>query len=317
LILPAAADLEGVLSLRTVEDIFVVTAVVGELSPGRRGLEEIERAVAAPERLLPVVAWAHRVPKRIQRRRIGYRLVGRDDGSADFTRHAVVRHVNRALGKLQKPRWEEGGEGAPVELWLIVHRGAFYCLLRVTDRSFRHREYKAKHIPGSLRPTLASALVLAGEPKPGDRFVDPLCGAGTVAIERALWGPARAVIGGDREEEALEAARENSEEIRNAPDWLHWDAGRLPFPDYSIDKVGTNLPFGEKHGAGEDIPGLYRKVTAEVGRILRPGGKAVFLTSKKRMLQRSFGEKSRLFMERSIEVRILGKRAWVVVAMKK
>jgi 23S rRNA G2445 N2-methylase RlmL len=257
------------------------------------------------------------VPKRIQRRRIGYRLVSRDDGSVNFTRHAVVRHVKRALEKLERPRWEDAGEGAPVELWLIIHRGTFYCLLRATDREFRHRGYKAKHIPGSLRPTLAAALVLAGDPKPGDRFVDPLCGAGTVAIERALWGPARGVFAGDRDVEALEAARENSEEIGNAPDWLLWDAGRLPFPDYSIDKVGTNLPFGEKHGAGEDIPALYRKVTLEVGRILRPGGKAVFLTSQKRTLQRFLGDKSRVFMERSIEVRILGKRAWVVVGMKK
>jgi len=305
------------LRLRTAEDVFLVVGVVEEVAGGPRGLAAIERAVARPERLGMGVGLTRGGGGRLLRRRVPYRLVARDDGSADFSRHAIARHARKALEKLSRPRWEDVGEGAPVEMWLILCEGTFLCLLRITDRTFRHREYKAAHVPGSLRPTLAAAMVFLTEPKPADRFVDPLCGAGTVAIERSLWDGARQVIGGDSDSRALRACRENSAGLREPPDWVRWDAGRIPLPDYSVDKVATNLPFGEKHGAGADIPGLYREVSRETGRILRPGGKAIFLTSRKRTLQRSLDGKARLFVDRSIEVRILGKRAWMVVAVKR
>lgn len=316
-LIPHCSDVRALFSMRTAEDVFAVVARVDEIPLGLAGLNAVERAVARPKRLAAGLGLVQGLRRRSFQRRIPYRLVTRDDGSADFTRHAAARHAQRAMSRLRAPRWAHVGEGAPVEIWLLLQGRALLCLLRLTDRSFRHRGYKTAHFPGSLRPTMAAAMVFLTAPKPEDRFVDPLCGAGTVAIERTLWGPARQVVGGDRISGALEACRDNASHLSLAPDWALWDAGQLPLPDYSVDKVATNLPFGAKHGVSEGIAQMYNRTASEVGRVLRPGGKAVFLTSRKRALVRVLGDRTRLHLERSIEVRILGKRAFVLVTMKK
>jgi tRNA G10 N-methylase Trm11 len=67
---------------------------------------------------------------------------------------------------------------------------------------------------------------------------------------------------------------------RAAVDFVRWDAGRLALADASVDVVASNLPFGRQAGAGTDLPALYARVAAEVARVVRPGGRAVLLTTR-------------------------------------
>ena len=59
---------------------------------------------------------------------------------------------------------------------------------------------------------------------------------------------------------------------------MHADATRLPLHDGSVDAVLSDLPFGRKHGRRE---GLYAAALREWRRVLRPGGCAVLLTTRK------------------------------------
>ncbi len=111
------------------------------------------------------------------------------------------------------------------------------------------RGYRAEATRASLRETLAAAMLLASEWRPGMPLLDPLCGSGTIPIEaamiaqnispgldrsfaferwpsfdRKLWTalneraiaerndtPPAPIIGGDRDSGAIEISRRNAE----------------------------------------------------------------------------------------------------------
>src|SRR5262249_15759538 len=155
------------------------------------------------------------------------------------------------------------------------------CGLRLSDRTMRHRPYKREHLPASLRPTVAAAMVRLAGIAPESVVLDPMCGVGTIlaeAAELARQRRASRVIlwGGGIERPALAAAAVNLKPFH--PDLLiHWDARRLPLPAASVDRVISNPPFGRQLGEPHEIATLYRLVVAECDRVVKPGGRAACL----------------------------------------
>ena|GEM_PF-243500 len=185
--------------------------------------------------------------------------------------------------------------------------------IRLSDERMRHRDYKVAHLPGSLRPSVAAALALLSQPMPEDVVLDPLCGAGTVLIERAHLGHYRLLIGCDRNTRALSAARENVGP-RYKPLELHpWDASALPLPDQSVSKIVTNLPWGIRHGSHEDNRLLYPRILREFHRLIKPGGKIVILTSETRLMS-DLITRGLFRPDKILRVSILGANAAVYVS---
>ena len=185
--------------------------------------------------------------------------------------------------------------------------------IRLSDERLRHRDYKVAHLPGSLRPSVAAALALLSKPMPEDVVLDPLCGVGTLLIERAHMERYRLLIGCDRDAKALSAARENVGP-RYKPLELHgWDATALPLPDSSIAKIITNLPWGIRHGSHEDNRRLYPRILQEFHRLLQPGGKIVILTGETRLMS-DLITRGLLRPDKILRVSILGASAAVYVS---
>lgn len=153
--------------------------------------------------------------------------------------------------------------------------------IKLTPPDFRFRGAR-DFSPAALRPTIAHALVRLTGPKPGDVFVDPFCGSGTMLSERAQL-PHAAVIGGDIDPEAADTARRNAPEC----DVRVWDAAHLPLEDESVDAVATNPPWG-KQIAVADQTRLYRDFVAELCRVCRAGARIVVLTDKEADLVNAF-----------------------------
>ncbi len=102
-------------------------------------------------------------------------------------------------------------------------------------------------------------LTVGAVVRPGDSVLDACCGTGDLALEAQRAG-AR-VTGLDFSERMLERARSKS----GAVQWVRGDVLALPFPDESFDVV--TVGFGIRNV--EDLEaGL-----AELGRVLRPGGR--------------------------------------------
>jgi 23S rRNA G2445 N2-methylase RlmL len=192
--------------------------------------------------------------------------------------------------------------------------------VRLSDHRMRHRTYKREHLPASLRPTLAAAMVFLSRPRPGDRFCDPMCGAGTILAERALAGSYRQLLGGDIDPLAVQASMANLAPWRRRTlaagggCGLHlWDARALGLRSGSLDVIASNLPFGEQIGSHQENPALYRQFLAEAGRVLRPGGRAVLLSSEKELMRKLVHDDRALHMERQVLVGVLGQAARIYV----
>jgi len=274
---------KSLLALRSSEDLFVVAARAFRVAPDERGLRQMYAAVRHGEQIVSAIeAWRRATGRR--RQGGSFRVIARMVGQQKFMRRDLGRAVADAVKDGWPGRWNLEEEEAELEIWATLVDHELICALRLSDVRMRQRG-KARHLPASLRPALAAAMVALTDPTPRDIFVDPMAGAGTILAERAAAGPFAEIHGGDLSGEALSAMQENLRGVRGAIHLSRWDARRLPFEQGEVDKVAVNLPFGRQIGEPASLPELYRGVLAEIVRIVRPGGRLVVLVDDVRLLE--------------------------------
>lgn len=316
-----AEKIEPLRALRTAEDLFALI--------GYRRLAETPEAPARPGAALERIrAATHRArfieealtvrgriaPGGRAGKRIRFRVVARMAGEHGFRRIDLRRVVESAMADRGDHAWRAAGDDseADVELWATMLPGEFMLALRLSDDRMRHREYKSAHIPGSLRPAIAAAVALLSEPRDDDVMLDPFCGAGTILIERAHLGRYARLFGGDSDQHALAAARENIGPRYQPLELREWNAAALPLARASVTKVVTNLPWGARHGTHEENRALYPRALAEIRRVAAPGAKLVMLTAETRLMEQTLRAEG-LRPERIMRVSILGALAAIYV----
>lgn len=82
---------------------------------------------------------------------------------------------------------------------------------------------------------------------------------------------------GDLSPEAIMASIENAG-VHERLTIRQSDARRLPIDAGAVDKVVTNLPFGKRISANEEIPQLYRDLFREMKRVVNNDGSILCLT---------------------------------------
>lgn len=232
-----------------------------------------------------------------------------------YRRSQMQNALERAI-RHRFSKWRLVPDNADLEFWLQQTVRHTRLGLRLTDRTTRHRTYKSANRPGSLRPTIARALALLTRPEDHDIFLDPMCGAGTIAIERALAGRYALIRGGDIDERAVADALENFGNRHKPRDIYHWDARRMPLPNRSVDKVATNPPWGRQIGSRSELHALYGAALAEIDRVLRPNGLVAILTSEWNALKTALAPTDLTTIEHLKNIAVLGRRADIFVAQK-
>src|SRR5581483_11332324 len=109
-----------------------------------------------------------------------FHLVTQMTGEHGYRRTDARKALVRGLAGKLPASWRQVEENAAVEIWLTIHGATAVCGLRLSDRTMRHRGYKGEHLPASLRPSLAAAMVRLAGVQPGQVLIDPMCGAGTI-----------------------------------------------------------------------------------------------------------------------------------------
>lgn len=277
-----AGDVDGLLQLRTTEDVFLLALNKTRMSRGKGDLSQIANLVSKGE------SFGRAVNSLMRWRQFSgpptYRVISRKYGQHQYRRKDLESAVFHGL-RSRYPRWKPVKDGGQVEIWANLLGSHLLIGLRLSNRTMRHRYQKKVELPASLRPSMAAAMIHLTDPQPSDVFLDPMCGSGTILLERMHAGPYKKILGGDIDERRADAAQQNLPKRRKGRkehqiSVRQWDARNLPLEDGSVDKVATNLPFGKQIGSRKDLEALYSALFSELARVVVPKGRIILLSSE-------------------------------------
>lgn len=265
-------------SLRTTEDVFVQLLSVPKLSRSFRDLGEVTQWVGQGE------AFGRAINNYLRQRRFSgpptYQLICRKIGKHQYTTHKLTQAVASGLAH-RYPKWTAVPEAAQVEIWANLLGSHLLLGIRLRDKKRRKQARRQSSVTGGLPPSLAAAMILLTEPEPDELFVDPLCGDyGLLHERRNQVGATAVLVGGDLEQEQLLAARQALyRRKRGQPPLLaQWHTNQWPLKTAVVDKVATILPAKVGDGSKQALTHFYSHFTAELERVLRPGGRAILYT---------------------------------------
>ncbi len=298
----------NLLSLRTAEHLFLVLKQIPKMTRSRSSLAALSGSLARFN-FEKTFACCRQVGINV-RKRPPFRLTSRLSGKRNFRRLDLQRVMERTL--LDRG-WYLGKSVAALDIWAEIHGNDGYISVRLSPNHMAQRPYKQAHIPASLKPTLAYGMVRLSRPHPDDVFLDPMCGAATILLERAHIGRYRYLIGGDISTTALDATATNFGRQHQPRQFFRWDARTLPLQSNTVDKIVCNLPFGETIENVRQLANLYRRCLKEYERALKPKGKIVLLTSQREIFNKELKQQRSLKVIRQLTVDVRGMRAWIYV----
>ena len=296
------------LTLRTAEHLFLILKQMPNMTRSRSSLAALSGSLARFN-FKETYDCCRQVGINV-RKRMPFRVTSRLSGKRNFRRVDLQRVVEQAL---LARGWHPASGRSALDVWAEVHGDDGYISVKLSGNDMAQRPYKQAHIPASLKPTLAYSMVRLSRPHPTDVFLDAMCGAGTILLERALTDRYGYLIGGDISSDALDATVANFGRKHQPRQFFQWDARNLPLQPNTVDKIVCNLPFGETIGNQSQLTNLYRRCLKEYARVLKPRGRMVLLTSQRTTLDDELERLRFLDVHRRLTVDVRGKRAWIYV----
>jgi tRNA (guanine10-N2)-dimethyltransferase len=261
-------------------------ALVGDVDPAAKfespeGGLLIAETSADPAAMEARVAFSRRVGLLVPDGRLGeehvsllrsgtYRVRVFGEGDVEGEEAIIDSIAERVEGKvsLDSPEREVSayvGEGGrtylAITMPLSMRQG--WATRRPRSRAFFH--------PSAIFPKLSRALVNLSGVQPGEAFLDPFCGTGSLLIEAGIIGAEP--VGIDIARKMVRGARRNS--IKYGQPWLglvRADSRSLPIREAAA--VATDIPYGRASSAG----GLK---SSEILRSLVEGAPAVLPKGRK------------------------------------
>lgn len=181
---------------------------------------------------------------------------------------------------------------------------AWEVLLRLTPRPLSTRRWRVCDMAGGLNATVAAAMVELSDPVPHDTFLDPMCGSGTLIIERLHRSAASAVLGFDADDAAIRCTNQN---LRAAGLLVQTkvqlaDATASPVSNGTVDKVCVNPPWGGLVGSHSENEILYPALLREMARITVPRARMILLTHDVRRFERHLASQNQWVAHESVRV---------------
>jgi len=299
-------SLAALLGLRTVDDVFIDVGTWSDIGHTRDMLKKITRYSGDLDLQAAYEACAEirSLPER-PTYSVTANFVGKRNYSTDEIKLAVADGVYNTYDWIYSP----DDSVSDLNLRVFIDHELALVGVRLAQEALNKRPYKLAHLPGSLKPPVAAALVKLANIAPGQSLLDPFCGSGTILVEAALMGAA--AQGGDSDAAAVEHARTNLKEAGVNLPVEQWDARHLPLEDASINCVVSNLPWGRQVQVDSALESLYHDGLAEMRRVLIPGGRIVILTGTPQLVTSPGFEQIQ-----QIEISLFGQNPTIVVMTK-
>jgi tRNA (guanine10-N2)-dimethyltransferase len=186
-------------------------------------------------------------------------------------------------------------------------RGARAYLAITTPRAMRQGwarrrpRSRAFFHPSAIFPKLSRAIVNLSGARPGDVFLDPFCGTGSLLIEASIVGAE--AVGIDLARKMVRGARRNS--LKYEQPWLgtiRADARRMPVSQ--VAAIATDVPYGRASSArGSESGELLRALVEGAPEVLPMGAKLVVMHPKS-IEVRPVADAGELRIERELDIYI-------------
>jgi tRNA (guanine6-N2)-methyltransferase len=162
------------------------------------------------------------------------------------------------------------------------------ALVRLSPRPLSVRPWRVHNLPGAANATIAAAIAEIAGPRPTDRYLNLLCGSGTLLVERLARAPAALAVGVDLDLAALAQATDHlrAAGLEGRGHVAEMDATRLDLPEGAFDSLAADLPWGQLTGTHRGNAALYPAVLAEAHRVAARGARLVLLTHEVTLVER-------------------------------
>ncbi len=216
-----------------------------------------------------------------------FRLSAAGKDSETFTR--LTEEIEAQLGL---PHHAEEGE-----LLLRIRPSeteeGWEILARITPRPLSARSWRECNMSGGLNATIAYAMHKLSGVRERDRVFNPMCGSGTLLIERSLMGPLDALVGVDISPEAVTCSQTNIRAAKRQIEVAQIDALATGLPDRSFDLIVSDLPWGDAVGSHGGNTELYPLFLQEMDRLTGRSGRLCILTHELKLFERVMAEQTR------------------------
>src|SRR5690606_11306387 len=172
-------------------------------------------------------------------------------------------------------------------------------LVRLTSRPLSTRSWRTCNRPGGLNATVAVALndVLGFDAT--DRYLNLMCGSGTLLVERALAAPYQRLVGVDIEASALACSADNlaSAAVGSDVELIAGDVRDRGLAELLLDglraggtggfsSVAVDAPWGDAIGSHRENEELHQAVFRLAAAVLAPRGRFGLITHEVKLLRR-------------------------------
>lgn len=164
----------------------------------------------------------------------------------------------------------------------------FLKLTSMPDKRFLYRKYTTST---SMHPAKAALIMQYAETylKPEANILDPLCGTGTLLIERAAKVSFKSMYGLDISEQAVQAARENSRRAGTTIHAVHRNFNDFKH-EYKFDEILTDMPRTENLRERESASYLYELLFTRGRELLAPQGIMVVYSEDGKLMEKKLAE---------------------------
>lgn len=228
--------------------------------------------------------------------------------SAAGSESAVMRRLLDELAQATQLTAAPNEGDLMIRLRRAAHGDGWDALVRLSPRPNATRDWRVVNVPGALNAAVARAMAMLTAPSPDDVVLNVACGSGSLAIERALAGDAKAILACDNDLKMVEAALQNISAARldERIEVRAWDATEMPLKPSYANVVLADLPFGHRVGSHAENRDLYPNLFQEVARVLKRGGVFVVITHEVKLMEAVLLVVKKWEVEREIKVTLSG-----------
>ncbi len=291
------SDLKNLAALKTVDDVLLLAKKFQGMNRYKTSLFKIRKQLSSVN-LMKLLFLIRKL--RVTKPETTFRIKSSYRGRRDYTAKEITASIRRAV---KRTGWKNSKD-SELHIHTILTPKISVCGISLLDEPL-HVKNRIETIRGSLKSSVANAMLRLAKAKPDDIVFDPMCGSGMIPISASLLGCK--AIGSDIDQDAVKIAEKNSKEKSAGAEFHVQDAAQTGLDNDSVDKVICNVPFEKQVKKSYDP----EKFVEEIERITKKDSFFVMLMDPENMLKRIL--KKKYPQMESLIIRNSGLKARIVI----